>query len=138
MFRLANKKIEASGLSIKMEQLPVLMTIFFCGPVDQATIAELTARDKSSVFRTVCVLSKKNLIACKDNDQDARKKMLILTEAGMAKGRQILQLTNEIEVIVSHVLTGMPKFELIKMLHQAYDSIEKLVESESFGQDNKQ
>ena len=97
MFRVANKIINASSVPVKMEQLPVMMTLYWFKKQSQQQVADHLNRDKSSVLRTVKVLEKKGLVANKRDRVDGRRKVLTLTETGLFVATQVVGLIEEIE-----------------------------------------
>lgn len=129
MFRLANKTIDASSLPIKMQQLPVFMTLYYFKEQSQQEIANRIHRDKSSVLRTASALEKKGLLTYKKDNTDKRKKLLTLTEVGNFVALQIIDLITEIEDKIATALTDRPKEELIEMLEIVSEKLELLTNS---------
>lgn len=129
MFRIANKKINASSVPVKMEQLPVLMTLYWLKEQSQQQVANHVNRDKSSVLRTVLALEKKGLIANKKDDSDNRRKVLTLTETGKFVAIQIVDLIKEIENEIVAAMTERPKSEFLDLLKKAGDKLELLAGS---------
>lgn len=129
MFRIANKKINASSVPIKMEQLPVLMTLYWLKEQSQQQVANHVNRDKSSVLRTVQILEKKGLVVNKKDDADNRRKVLTLTDTGKFVAIQIIDLIKEIENEIASALTDKPRSELLVSLKKAGDKLELLADS---------
>ncbi len=129
MFRLANKKIEASSVPVKMEQLPVLMTLYYFKDQSQKAVADFIKRDKSSIFRTATALEKKGLLTYKKDKSDARKKVLALTETGTFVAVQVEDLISEIEKDIALALSDRPKKEFLKILKKASEKLEKMADS---------
>jgi len=78
----ANKYFSKEGVVIQVEQIPVLMTIFYHGPQTQQEIANELIRDKSSVLRTVASLVTAGYLAVTPDGTDKRKKLINLTLKG--------------------------------------------------------
>lgn len=129
MFRVANKMINASAVPIKMEQLPVLMTLFYFKEQSQQSVANHISRDKSSVLRTAQALEKKGLLAFTKDEQDARRKVLALTETGKFVAIQVEDLIRDIEKEIAAALSDRPKKELLGILKQSADRLENLANS---------
>jgi DNA-binding MarR family transcriptional regulator len=129
MFRIANKKINASSVPVKMEQLPVLMTLYWLKEQSQQQVADHINRDKSSVLRTVLALEKKGLIVNKKDDLDNRRKVLTLTDTGKFVAIQIVDLIKEIEIEIVAALTERPKSEFVAYLKKAGDKLDLLADS---------
>lgn len=129
MFRIANKKINASSIPIKMEQLPVLMTLYWLKEQSQQEVANHINRDKSSVLRTVLALEKKGLVMNKKDGTDKRRKVLALTDIGKFVAIQIIDLITEIENEIANALSERPKSELLDSLKKAGEQLDLLANS---------
>jgi DNA-binding MarR family transcriptional regulator len=78
----ANKYFSKEGVIIQVEQIPVLMTVFYNGPQTQQEIAHELVRDKSSVLRTVASLVSAGYLVVTPDSGDKRKKVVNLTPKG--------------------------------------------------------
>jgi len=87
----ANKFFSKEGIVIQVEQIPVLMTLFYNGPQTQQGIANELLRDKSSVLRTVASLVTVGYLVVTPDGTDKRKKLINLT----VKGEQAAQWINK-------------------------------------------
>jgi MarR family transcriptional regulator, transcriptional regulator for hemolysin len=85
----ANKMFSKEGVHIQVEQIPVLMVLFYGGPHSQQDIADELERDKSSVLRTVASLVASGFLKVEPDGQDKRKKLVNLTDTGMKLGQRI-------------------------------------------------
>ncbi len=124
IFRVANKMIEASSVPLKMEQIPVIMTLYFFKTKSQQSLADQVNRDKSSIFRTAAALEKKGLLKFKKDPNDARKKILELTDTGKFVAKQIGELISKIEKEIGEALSNRPKEEFLKELQNAAKKID--------------
>lgn len=129
IFRIANQRIEEYSIPIKMEQMPILMSLYVLGDLSLQELADKIKRDKSSVSRTSSLLYEKGLIKYKKDEADARKKLLSLTNTGKFVALQIEDSVKEIEEEISNVLTNGPKSEFIQILKSATEKLEKLTNS---------
>lgn len=129
MFRIANQKITNSSVPVKMEQLPVFMTLYWLKEQSQKEIADHVHRDKSSVLRTISALEKKGLVINKKDNSDGRRKVLMLTETGQFVAGQIVDLITEIENEIAGALTDRPKAEFLEFLKKASQKLELLATS---------
>jgi len=125
MFRLANKMIDESSVPLKMEQLPVLMVLYWLEEQSQQQVADRIHRDKSSVLRTVLALEKKGLITNKKDKKDKRRKVLTLTQTGEFVAIQVNDLIKEIEQKIINSLTELPREEFLEILETAVGKLEK-------------
>lgn len=87
----ANKFFSKEGIVIQVEQIPVLMTLFYNGPQTQQDIANELLRDKSSVLRTVASLVTVGYLVVTPDGTDKRKKLITLT----VKGEEAAQWINK-------------------------------------------
>jgi len=78
----ANKYFSKEGVVIQVEQIPVLMTVYYNGPQTQQDIAHELYRDKSSVLRTVASLVTSGYLVVTPDGTDKRKKLVNLTHKG--------------------------------------------------------
>lgn len=129
IFRVANKMIEESSVPIKIEQLPVLMCLYFYKNQTQQSISTLINRDKSSVFRTTKALEKKGLLSFKKDEHDARRKQIKLTETGKFVALQIGTLIKKIEKEIGEALSQQPKEKFLEELRNAAKKIDQLPNS---------
>lgn len=129
IFRIANKMINASSVPIKMEQLPVLMTLYWLKEQSQQEVANQVHRDKSSVLRTVLALEKKRLVFNKKDDSDNRRKVLALTDTGKFVALQIIDLIKKVEDEIAIALTDRPKSEFLELLKKASEKLELMAVS---------
>lgn len=89
IFNKANKILNKDGWGIQVEQLPVLMVIYYSGASSQQEIADKIVRDKSSVLRSVVSLESKGFLVTAPDPFDKRKKMVQLSVAGRKLGESI-------------------------------------------------
>lgn len=129
IFRLANKMIEASSVPVKIEQLPVLMTLYWLKEQSQQQVADHVNRDKSSVLRTVLALEKKGLVINKKDEKDGRKKVLTLTETGKFVAIQVNDLIDVVESKIIKALTDRPQEEFLESLKEATKRLEIVADS---------
>ncbi|MFT4062481.1 MAG: MarR family transcriptional regulator [Edaphocola sp.] len=134
MFRVSNRLIQEASVPVKMEQLPVFMTIFACGNVSQQEIADLLQRDKSSVQRTVVALEKKGLISINQDAKDKRKNILRSTAAGNFLGAQIKELMRKVEEEVFRAFDADEKKRVINSIKNAADKLESTQQAASLKQ----
>lgn len=129
IFRLANKRIDDYSIPIKVEQMPVLMSLYVYGDLTQQEIAEFIKRDKSSVHRTTTFLESKGLIFYKKDPTDSRKKLVSLSDTGNFVALQIVDSVKVIEDEIAKAITDAPKEELIAALKNATEKLEEIANS---------
>ncbi len=91
----ANKLFTQDGIEVPIDQLPVLMVLYYAGEMSQQDIADRLLRDKSSILRSIASLETKGFVHIKSDDADKRKKIIALTESAEAEAAKIAnELTN--------------------------------------------
>lgn len=126
MFRVANRLIEEASVPVKMEQLPILMSIHSCGCISQQEIADMVHRDKSSVQRTVVVLEKKGLISIAPDKNDKRKNNLRTTKTGTFVALQIKDIMQKVEAEIFSAFNSEDKLNTISTIKETADKLEQL------------
>lgn len=84
-----NKYFNKDGFDLQVEQFPVLMIPYFKGTVSQQEIADITARDKSSILRSITSLTGKGFLMTAQDPFDKRKKMVQLSKEGRKLAEKI-------------------------------------------------
>lgn len=82
MNRRANALFKSEGARLRIEQLPVLMTLYFNGAMTQQELADAVDRDKSSIQRTLTTLLKNSVVTVRTDENDKRKNNVLITEYG--------------------------------------------------------
>jgi len=126
VYNKANKVFNKDGIPVPMEQLPVLMTLFYNGTISQQEIADFLARDKSSVLRSLKSLETKKLIHVAQDPFDGRKKMIQLTKEGQKIGEHINDKIVEIDKMVFSCLTNEEKQLFENLLIKCTEGVSRL------------
>lgn len=123
----ANQLLRQHGFMIRLEQLPVIMTVHYFGTLYQQEIADMVGRDKSSVQRTVAFLQKNELIHITEDRNDRRRNMVSLTFPGKDLARRLHDELMRLEqVLFSHV-DEKDKTALIGIIRKAEHTIDQAV-----------
>lgn len=96
--RQCDKIFKEHGLPLEMDQIPVLMRLYYSGEASQQEIYSVLGRDKASVNRTITFLAKKDFVRVLKDLTDKRKTRVELTETGnklAAQTHSILENFNE-------------------------------------------
>lgn len=126
MYNKANKLFCKEGMPLSVEQLPVLMVLFYRGTMSQQEIADLLERDKSSVLRSIKSLQTKNLISVAQDPFDKRKKMIKLTDEGHTIGVSINKKIVEIDKAMFAYFTDEEKKQMEYLMQKCSEGINKL------------
>jgi DNA-binding MarR family transcriptional regulator len=93
--RRLQKKINAAGLNITIEQWSVLYHLWKENGKSQQQLCNDTFRDKPSITRLVDNLEKLNLVKRVASDNDRRINLIYLTKQGYKLEEQTLRLADE-------------------------------------------
>lgn len=124
MFRVANGLIQKAAVPVKIEQLPVLMTVFDFRKLSQQEVADIISRDKSSVQRTVVALQKKGLVQVDTDEKDKRKNILSTTETGTFVATQIRDIMKKVEEEIFAAFESKDRQNTINVIKTTADKLE--------------
>ncbi|WP_121809501.1 MarR family winged helix-turn-helix transcriptional regulator [Mucilaginibacter kameinonensis] len=80
--RECDKVFRDQDFPLEMDQLQVLLSLYYCGPSSQQEICYGLQRDKASVNRTIAFLLKNDMVKVEQDIDDKRKTRVELTEYG--------------------------------------------------------
>ena|SRR5215471_21357977 len=103
--RRLQKKLNAAGLNITIEQWSVLYQLWKQEGLSQQQLCDATFRDKPSITRLVDNLEKLNLVKRVPSDSDRRINLIYLTKQGLKFEKQTMQLA---EQTLNEALIGVP------------------------------
>lgn len=127
MYNKANKLFCKEGsMPLAVEQLPVLMSLFYKGTMSQQEIADAIERDKSSVLRSIKSLQNKQLLNVAQDPFDKRKKMIQLTSEGHNIGISINKKILEIDKTMFSCFTTEEKVLMEKLMLKCSEGMMKL------------
>lgn len=124
MFRVANGLIQKAAVPVKIEQLPVLMTVYDFRKLSQQEVADIISRDKSSVQRTVVALQKKGLVQVSADEKDKRKNILSTTETGAFVATQIRDIMKRVEEEIFEAFESKDRQNTINVIKSTADKLE--------------
>jgi DNA-binding MarR family transcriptional regulator len=121
--RRLQKKLNASGLNLTIEQWSVLYHLWKEDGKSQQELCNATFRDKPSITRLVDNLEKLNLVKRVADEKDRRINKVFLTKAAQKLEEQTMLLANE---TLNEALEGVPPehIDLCKeVLQKVYDNL---------------
>lgn len=121
--RRLQKKFNAAGLSITIEQWSVLYHLWKQDGNSQQELCNASFRDKPSITRLVDNLEKLNLVKRVPSEHDRRINLIYLTRQGHKLQEQTMQLADE---TLNEALETVPanKIEVCKeVLQIVYDNL---------------
>lgn len=105
----------------EMDQIPVILMLYYRKGASQQEISLSLQRDKASVNRTVSFLLKKDIVKVHRDAANKRKTRVELTAAGEKLAAQANTAIEEVDAFLSSALTEKEK-------EQFYTIIPKLIE----------
>jgi DNA-binding MarR family transcriptional regulator len=88
-----------------MDQIPVLMSLYYSGGASQKATGAVLGRDKASINRTISVLLKKDLVKVIPDTIDKRKTHVELTASGEELAKQADTILGRFDAVLSSELT---------------------------------
>ncbi|MBL7713540.1 MAG: MarR family transcriptional regulator [Chitinophagaceae bacterium] len=126
IYNKSNKIINKDGWGLQVEQLPVLMILYFSGASSQQDIADKLIRDKSSVLRSVVSLESKGFLVTAQDPFDKRKKMVQLSNAGRKLGDLIAAEISKLDKLLFACLDAQETEQFHALLKKCETSINEL------------
>jgi len=121
--RRLQKKLNATGLNITIEQWSVLYQLWKQEGLSQQQLCDATFRDKPSITRLVDNLEKLNLVKRVPSDNDRRINLIYLTKQGLKIEKETMQLA---EQTLNEALIGVPTAQVDvckQVLQVVYDNL---------------
>ncbi|AWK06629.1 hypothetical protein HYN56_21305 [Flavobacterium crocinum] len=125
IFRRTNALMTDAGITLQLEQLPLLM-ILNQKSLSQRELSDKTMRDKSSILRSINALEKKNLVEVVKDKTDKRKNIVSLTNEGVNLAKSIRSLMKRAEEEVMSVFTPKERIEALNAVRFYADKLETL------------
>lgn len=125
IFRRTNALMTDAGITLQLEQLPLLMILRHKG-LSQRELSDKTMRDKSSILRSITALEKKNLVEVVKDKIDKRKNIVSLTDEGFTMAKEIRSLMKRAEDEVMSVFSPKERMEALNIVKSYADKLETL------------
>jgi DNA-binding MarR family transcriptional regulator len=116
IYKECDKIFQGHDFPLQMDQIPVLMTLYYSGGESQKAIGAALGRDKASVNRTISVLLKKDIVKVIPDTIDKRKTYVKLTAGGEKLAKQADAILERFDAVLSSELTGEEKKEFDKTM----------------------
>ncbi len=101
---------------LQMDQIPVLMVLYYSGGMSQKDAGTALGRDKASINRTISVLLKKGLVRVIQDVFDKRKTRVELTVSGESLAVQADVILGTFDAVLSSALTEKERKEFNKTM----------------------
>lgn len=116
IYRECDKVFQGHNFPLQMDQVPVLMHLYYAGGASQKAIGTSLGRDKASINRTISVLLKKDFVNVIQDPVDKRKNHVELTVNGEKLGKQADAILGRFDVVLSSELTEEERKEFDKTM----------------------
>ena len=109
---------EAGPLDITPVQEALLLVLSSRTDIDQKTLAELVALDKSTAGNVIDRLEKRGLIARAENDRDRRVRLVSLTSRGRSLSEKLRPIAQRAAERLLSTLSPIERSEFIRLLRK--------------------
>ena len=114
ILRDCNRLFREKEFILEMDQVPVVLSLYYSGAASQQEICAKLQRNKASVNRTISFLYDKKLLSITQDIVDKRKTVIELTSTGKKVAAQAHAILEKYNVALSGVFTK----EEHKQFHQ--------------------
>ena len=118
IYKECDKIFSGHNFPLQMDQIPVLMVLYYSGGASQKTICTDLGRDKASINRTISVLLKKDLVKVIPDTVDKRKTHVKLTASGESVAKQADAIVGRFDAVLSSELTKQERKEFDKTMQK--------------------
>jgi len=105
IYKECDKIFRGHDFPLQMDQIPVLMVLYYSGGASQKTIGTDLGRDKASINRTISVFLKKDFVRVISDTIDKRKTYVKLTVSGEKLAKQADTILERFDALLSSELT---------------------------------
>jgi DNA-binding MarR family transcriptional regulator len=103
--RECGKIFREKGFPLEMDQIPVILKLYYKGGASQQEIGAGLQRDKASVNRTISLLVKRDIVRVIQDAADKRKTLVELTATGKKLATQANSILEEFDANLCTTLT---------------------------------
>ena len=108
---------------LEMDQIPVLMLLYYNGSASQQEISVSLHRDKASVNRTVAFMSREDLAIVIQDTVDKRKTRVELTATGKSLAKQANAVITEFDEGLTRGFSPEEKQQLHNLLNKLIETV---------------
>ncbi len=116
IYKEGDKIFREHNFPLQMDQLPVLMNLYYSCGASQKVIGTNLGRDKASINRTIAVLLKKEVVMIIPDSMDKRKTHVKLTANGEKLAKQADAILGRLDLVLSSELTEKERKEFDKTM----------------------
>jgi DNA-binding MarR family transcriptional regulator len=116
IYKECDKIFRGHDFPLQMDQIPVLMSLYYSGGASQKDTGIGLGRDKASVNRTISVLLKNDIVRVIQDAVDKRKTYVELTTSGEKLAKQADAILARFDAVLSSELTIEERKEFDKTI----------------------
>jgi DNA-binding MarR family transcriptional regulator len=116
LYKECDKIFRGHDFPLQMDQVPVLMILYYSGGASQKDACTALGRDKASINRTISVLLKKDFVKVIQDTLDKRKTHVELTASGEKLAELADAILGRFDAVLSSELTGEERNEFDKTM----------------------
>lgn len=121
--RECDKAFRAQDFPLEMDQLQVLLSLYYTGPASQQEICYKLQRDKASVNRTVAFLLKNDMVKVEQDINDKRKTSVELTAYGQKLSVQADTVIEKFDTALTAEFTDEEKKQLDYLMKKLISAV---------------
>lgn len=125
---LIDKLIEDKGISLNKEQFVLLHHLDGKSGCSQNALAQITAKDKSTIVRVINSLEKKNLVLRVNSKEDKRVNNIYVTNYGKELLEQVYPIINSLNDELFNLLSEEETMAFISVLEKFNNKIIEIKE----------
>jgi len=116
IYKECDKLFRENDFPLQMDQIPVLMSLYYAGGSSQKAVGADLGRDKASVNRTISVLQKQHIVKVIQDAVDKRKTRVELTPSGQRLAEQADAMLAQFDALLSFELLTEQRNEFDKTM----------------------
>jgi DNA-binding MarR family transcriptional regulator len=110
------KLFREQDFPLEMDQIPVLMLLYYDKTLTQHDICSKLERDKASVNRTISFFTQRDIVSVRPDDTDKRKTRVELTPAGKRLGKRASVILDAFGKQLAGAFTDSEKIEFDRLM----------------------
>jgi len=123
VYKQCDRIFREVGFPLEMDQIPVLMMLYYQGSASQQEISVALQRDKASVNRTVALLVREDIAVMIQDDVDRRKTRIELTATGKNLAKQANAVITEFDEGLTRVFSPEERQQLHALLNKLIETV---------------
>lgn len=116
--RECDKVFRDLGFPLEMDQLQVLLSLYYSGAASQQEICYNLQRDKASVNRTISILLKLDMVKVEQDKVDKRKTRVELTDRGEKQAIKANDVLEKFDAALATELTDEEKTQFDSLMEK--------------------